>query len=87
MASRGKNVESFIIIFGTLSRPMLTMLTVTADRYSDYISVSDASNLIRIPESMPLELAAMLPCGGLAAFSAVQRVKPFILEKLHNSTG
>jgi len=36
---------------------------------------------------MPLELAAMLPCGGLAAFSAVQRVKPFILEKLHNSTG
>ena len=55
--------------------------------YSDYISVRDASNLVRIPESMPLELAAMLPCGGLAAYSAVQRVKPFILEKLENTSG
>jgi len=56
-------------------------------RYSDYISVNDASNLVRIPESMPLELAAMLPCGGLAAYSAVQRVKPFILERLENTGG
>ena len=49
--------------------------------------MNDASNLVRIPESMPLELAAMLPCGGLAAYSAVQRVKPFIMEKLANTTG
>lgn len=59
----------------------------TDDGYSDYISVSNASNLIRIPESMPLELAAMLPCGGLAAYAAVQRVKPFILERLATTSG
>ena len=55
--------------------------------YSDYISVKDASNLIRIPESLPLDLAAILPCGALAAYSAVQRVNPFIQDKLENSTG
>jgi len=57
------------------------------DSYADYISVNDASNLVRIPESMPLELAAMLPCGGLAAYSAVQRVKPFIHDRLENTNG
>lgn len=49
--------------------------------------MKDATNLVRIPESMPLELAAMLPGGALAAYAAVQRVKPFILEKLENTTG
>ena len=49
--------------------------------------MKDASNLIRIPETLPLELAAMLPCGALAAYSAVQRIKPFILDKLENTTG
>jgi len=49
--------------------------------------VKDASNLIRIPESLPLDLAAILPCRALAAYSAVQLVRPFIQEKLENSTG
>jgi len=55
--------------------------------YSDYISVKDASNLVLIPDTLPLDLAAILPCGALAAYSAVQRVKPFIQDKLENSTG
>jgi len=55
--------------------------------YSDYISVKDASNLVHIPETMPLDLGAILPCGALAAYSAVQRVKPFIQDKLESTTG
>ena len=49
--------------------------------------MKDASNLVRIPETMPLELAAMLPCGALAAYAAVQRLKPFISEKLDSTSG
>jgi len=55
--------------------------------YSDYIPVKDASNLICIPDALPLDLAAILPCGALAAYAAVLRAKPFIQERLENTTG
>jgi len=66
---------------------MMIKIVLTLSSYSDYIVVKDASNLVRIPDTLPLDLAAMLPCGGLAAYAAVQRVKPFILDKLENTPG
>jgi len=50
--------------------------------------VEDVSNVIKVPETIPLEVAAMLPCGALAAFAAVQQICPFVkdrLEKLSSS--
>lgn len=55
--------------------------------YAEYISVKDATNLVLIPDSIALDIAAILPCGALAAYAAVLRVKPFVEERLLNTTG
>lgn len=44
--------------------------------------VKDAGQLVKIPESLPMDVAAMLPCGGLMAYSAVERIRPFVAERL-----
>jgi len=49
--------------------------------------VKDISNVIKVPDSLPLDVAAILPCGALAAYAAVQRVRPFVEERLLNSSG
>ena len=78
---------------GPLSTTVMMMMMMMMNivdavyRYCDYISVTDVSNIIRIPEGLPMDLAATLPCGALAAYSAVQRVKPFMQDKLENTTG
>jgi D-arabinose 1-dehydrogenase-like Zn-dependent alcohol dehydrogenase len=53
--------------------------------YAEYISVKDATNLIALPDTLALDVAAILPCGALAAYAAVLRVKPFVEERLHSS--
>jgi len=50
--------------------------------YSEFILVKDANNLIRLPDSIPLDIGAILPCGALMAYCAVQRVKPYIEERI-----
>jgi len=57
----------------------------TGDGYSEYIAVKDLSQLVKIPDSLDLDVAAMLPCGGLMAYSAIERAKPFVTEKLQQS--
>lgn len=52
------------------------------DRYVEFILVKDANNLIKLPDSVPLDVGAILPCGALMAYCAVQRVKPFIEQRL-----
>lgn len=49
--------------------------------YAEYIPVEDPVNIIQVPDSVPMEVAAMLPGGGLTAYSAVQKAKPHV-EKL-----
>ena len=44
--------------------------------------VKNVDNLIRVPETLPLEIAALLPCGALRAYAAVQRAKPFVQAKM-----
>jgi len=50
--------------------------------YAEFILVKDAHNLIKLPDTLPLDVAAILPCGALMAYCAVLRVKPFVLERL-----
>lgn len=44
--------------------------------------VKDVSQLVKIPDSLAMDIAAMLPCGGLMAYSAVERIRPFVAERL-----
>jgi len=55
--------------------------------YAEYMLVNDVSNVIKLPESLPLDVAAPLPCGALAAYGAVRRVYPFVKDRLQNSSG
>jgi len=56
-------------------------------RYAEYMLVKDVSNVIKVPDSLPLDVAAILPCGALAAYAAVQRIRPFVEDRLLNSSG
>lgn len=49
--------------------------------YAEYVPVEDDSRVIQIPNSVPLEVAAMLPGGALTAYAAVNSAKPHV-EKL-----
>ncbi|XP_061177938.1 alcohol dehydrogenase-like isoform X1 [Saccostrea echinata] len=49
--------------------------------YQEYIAIDDTEKCIQIPDSIPLEVAAMLPGSALSAYSAVMKAKPHI-EKL-----
>jgi NADPH:quinone reductase-like Zn-dependent oxidoreductase len=54
-------------------------------RYAEFMLVNDVSNLVKVPDELPLDVAATLPCGALSAYAAVERVKPFIAEQLGRS--
>jgi NADPH:quinone reductase-like Zn-dependent oxidoreductase len=56
-------------------------------RYAEYVVVNDAANLIPVPDSLALDVAAILPSGALTAYAAVQRVKPFVEYKLQTTSG
>ena len=49
--------------------------------------MKDVSNVIKVPNSLPLDVAAILPCGALAAYTAVQRLRPFVEDRLLSSSG
>lgn len=63
------------------------MNAVSLCRYDEFVVVKDANNLIPIPDSMPLDIAALLPCGALCAYAAVQRAKPFVEQALAATNG
>ena len=47
--------------------------------------VKNVNNLIKVPDTLSLEIAALLPCGALRAFAAVQRAKPFVQAKMNTA--
>ena len=51
-------------------------------RFADYIVVKNITNIIKIPDELALEVAALLPCGALLAYTAMKRVQPFIEQKI-----
>ena len=55
--------------------------------YAEYMLVNDVSNVIKLPDTLALDVAATLPCGALAAYAAVQRVYPFIEHRLKTPSG
>ena len=56
-------------------------------RYDEFIPVKNMADLVKVPASVPLEVACLLPCGALKSYSAIQMVKPFFLDKLENKDG
>ena len=46
--------------------------------YAEYIPIEDASRVIQVPNSVPLEVAAMLPGNALNAYAAVNSAKPHV---------
>jgi D-arabinose 1-dehydrogenase-like Zn-dependent alcohol dehydrogenase len=57
------------------------------DGYVEYLTVKDVRNLVKVPDTMRLQVAAMLPSGALAAMSAVERVRPLVLHKINQKRG
>lgn len=55
--------------------------------YAEYIPIEDTSRVLQIPNSVPLEVAAMLPGSALSAYAAVSAAKPHVekLRKLKSS--
>lgn len=49
--------------------------------YTEIVPVEDTSRVIQVPNSVPLEVAAMLPGSALTAYAAVNCAKPHV-EKL-----
>ncbi|XP_064635998.1 NADP-dependent alcohol dehydrogenase C 1-like isoform X2 [Lineus longissimus] len=49
---------------------------------SEYITVTDLSSLVRIPESVPLDVAAMMPSGAVMAYNAVLKAKEHIKQEM-----
>jgi NADPH:quinone reductase-like Zn-dependent oxidoreductase len=46
--------------------------------YQEYLAVDDVDRCLQIPDSVPIEVAAMLPGSALSAYSAVMKAKPHI---------
>lgn len=51
-------------------------------RYAEYMTVPDLQYLVKVPDSMPLSVAAMLPTGALWAMNTVHSAKEYILKRL-----
>lgn len=49
--------------------------------YAEYLAIDDTRQIMQVPRTVPLEVAAMLPGGALSAYAAVLAAKPHI-EKL-----
>jgi len=73
------------VTFMTLTAVVMCVFVMFS--YAEYMLVKDVSNVIKVPDSLPLDIAAILPCGALAAYAAVQRVRPFVEDRLLNSAG
>ena len=69
-----------------MSRHEFTSL-IDFDRFSEYVVVKDLKNLIAVPASLPLEVAAILPSGGLSAYAAVCRARPFVRHRIDSEQG
>lgn len=48
------------------------------DGYQEFVPVYDAENVIQIPNTVPLEVASMLPGSALSAFNAVLKAQPHV---------
>lgn len=54
---------------------------LAGNRFEEYIAVDDMRHVMQVPDDVPLEVAAMLPGGALAAYAALTAATPHV-EKL-----
>jgi len=52
--------------------------------YAEFIVVKDAQNLVKIPDGLAMEVAAILPTGGLLAFNTIMRLKSFVKDRIES---
>lgn len=43
--------------------------------FSTHVMVPHRKFVLKVPESIPLDIACMLPCSGITAYSAMQKTK------------
>jgi D-arabinose 1-dehydrogenase-like Zn-dependent alcohol dehydrogenase len=53
--------------------------------YDEYIVVKNPDSLIKVPNSVDLRIAALLPCGALRAYAAILKAKPYVLDRLEHT--
>jgi NADPH:quinone reductase-like Zn-dependent oxidoreductase len=73
-------LESFKKILA-ITDPVDTILSLIFS-LSEYITVSELSSLVKIPESVPLDVAAMMPSGAVIAYNAVIQAKKHIDQQM-----
>jgi len=61
--------------------------TLADTGYPEYIAVPELRYLIKVPNSLSMSMAAMLPCGGLRAYNAVCRTAAKIDHQLNTKDG
>lgn len=49
--------------------------------YSTHVSVCHTKFALKVPATLPLEVACMLPCSGLTTFNAIENLQPTIVKK------
>jgi hypothetical protein len=55
---------------------------ISAHRYAEYMTVPELKFLVKVPDTMPLSVAAMLPTGALWAMNTIQEAREHILKIL-----
>jgi len=58
--------------------------------YAEYMTVPELKYLVKVPDNMPLSVAAMLPTGALWAMNTIQEAKVHInklIEELGDTKG
>ena len=51
---------------------------LTSSRVEEFIAVDDTSLVLRVPDEVPLDVAAMLPGGALRAYAAFSAALPHV---------
>ncbi len=57
---------------------------VHAGGYSSHVVAHNLDILVKVPVSIPPEVASMLPCSGITAFCALKKAMPFIEEGIQS---
>ena len=68
-----------------LLKKMLSLYTHRI--YAEYITIKHLRNLVKIPSSLRLQVASLLPSGALHSYAAVLRAKPYVEMKMKMSKG
>ena len=46
--------------------------------FASFVMVPESTLVVKVPDSIPLDVACMLPCSGLTTYNAVTTVKPHV---------